>query len=72
MFVIPENGCFTVGFVFGDRAVNAVMNSNLNETIKNDLQNARKYAEGRGISLVINDNSQIETVLQLIRIKLEF
>jgi hypothetical protein len=72
MFVIPENGCFTVGFVFGDRAVIAVMNSNLNETIKNDLQNARKYAEGRGISLVINDSSQVESVLQLIRIKLEF
>jgi hypothetical protein len=48
------------------------MNSNLNETIKNDLQNARKYAEGRGISLVINDSSQVESVLQLIRIKLEF
>lgn len=72
MFVIPENGCFTVGFVFGDRAVNAVMNSNLNEPIKNDLQNARKYAEGRGISLVIKDSSEMETILRLIRIKVDY
>lgn len=71
LFVLPESGYFLVGFVFGDRAVEAVLKSQLPETIKNELVNARKYAEGRGIRLEIKDDSQMESVLQLIRIKLD-
>lgn len=71
LFVGPEDGYFVIAFVFGDRAVEAVVKSQLPETIKNDLQNARKYAEGRGIRFEIRDGRELESVLQLIRIKLE-
>ena len=71
LFVGPEEGYFVIAFVFGDRAVEAVVKSQLPETIKNDLQNARKYAEGRGIRFEIRDGRELESVLQLIRIKLE-
>lgn len=71
LFVGPEDGYFVIAFVFGDRAVEAVVKSQLPETIKNDLQNARKYAEGRGIRFEIRDGREFESVLQLIRIKLE-
>jgi hypothetical protein len=71
LFVGPEDGYFIIAFVFGDRAVEAVLKSQLPESIKNELMNARKYAEGRGIRFEIRDNSQLDSVLQLIRIKLE-
>lgn len=71
LFVLPQNEYFAVGFVFGDRAVEAVLKSQLPEAIKNELVNARKYAEGRGIRFEIRDDSEMESVLQLIRIKLD-
>lgn len=71
LFVGPERGYFVVAFVFGDRAVDAVVKSHLPESIKNELLNARKYAEGRGIRLEIRDGNELESVLQLIRIKLD-
>jgi hypothetical protein len=71
LFVGPEDGSFIIAFVFGDRAVEAVLKSQLPETIKNELLNARKYAEGRGIRFEIRDESELESVIQLIRIKLE-
>lgn len=71
LFVGPESGYFIIAFVFGDRAVEAVVKSQLPETIKNELLNARKYAEGRGIRVEIRDDSQLENVLKLIRIKIE-
>jgi nucleotidyltransferase/DNA polymerase involved in DNA repair len=71
LFVGPEEGYFVIAFVFGDRAVEAVLKSELPDTIKNELANARKYAEGRGIRFEIKDDNQLESVFQLIRIKLE-
>jgi hypothetical protein len=71
LFVGPESGYFRIAFVFGDRAVEAVLKSQLPETIKNELMNARKYAEGRGIRFEIRDESELESVMQLIRIKIE-
>ena len=71
LFVGPEEGYFIIAFVFGDRAVEAVVKSQLPEPIKNDLQNARKYAEGRGIRFEIRDDRDLDSVLQLIRIKIE-
>ena len=71
LFVGPDNGYFRLAFVFGDRAVEAVSKSQLPDSIKNELMNARKYAEGRGIRFEIKDESELESVLQLIRIKLE-
>ncbi len=71
LFVGPEDGFFIIAFVFGDRAVEAVLKSMLPEAIKNELLNARKYAEGRGIRFEIRDESELENVLQLIKIKIK-
>lgn len=71
LFVGPDNGYFRLAFVFGERAVEAVLKSQLPETIKNELMNARKYAEGRGIRFEIRDESELENIKELIRIKLE-
>jgi hypothetical protein len=47
-FFTPLDGYFRIGFVFGDKAVAVIENSDLPGDIINELKNARKYAEGRG------------------------
>jgi len=63
--------CFIIAFNFGDRGVKAVENSNLPGNLINKLVNAPKYAEGRGIKIIVQNESDIGQVLCLIRIKIE-
>ena len=50
-FVIPGYGDFRLGFTFGERAEDMVMQSNLPDQIKEELKAARQYAEGRTIQI---------------------
>lgn len=71
LFVVPFEGSFIVYFVFGDKAVQQVMESDLPDAIKTELQNAKKYMEGRGINIPItNDTPNIDDIIKLIEIKL--
>ncbi|MBN1117441.1 MAG: DUF3788 domain-containing protein [Bacteroidales bacterium] len=71
-FLSPRENAFSITFVFGDKALNAINESDLPADIKESLNNARKYAEGRGINLIIDDNSKTEILKQLIQIKIKF
>jgi hypothetical protein len=68
-FTNPQQGYFRIAFVFGDKAVAVVEKSDLPEKIINELVNARKYAEGRGISFDINSQDDVEIVKKLVDIK---
>jgi hypothetical protein len=68
-FFAPLDGFFRIAFVFGDKAVSAVEKSDLPEEIKNELRNARKYAEGRGIRIEVKLRKDVENVKKLIDIK---
>ena len=71
MFVVPFERSFIVYFSFGDKAVQQVIESNLPDEIKNELQNAKKYIEGRGINLSITkDCENVDNIIKLIEIKL--
>lgn len=71
MFVVPFEGYFIVYFTFGDKAVQQVMESDLPDEIKTELQNAKKYMEGRGLNLSITENAEnIDHIIKLIEIKL--
>lgn len=70
LFLIPYEGYFKIGMVFGDKAIEKVLQSNLPENIKTGLLNAKKYIEGRGISLEIKFEKDFETIKELIQIKL--
>lgn len=69
-FFVPLQGSFRMAFVFGDRAVSAVEKSDLPEDIKNELKNARKYAEGRGLRIEVKSRKVVEHVKKLIDIKI--
>lgn len=70
-FLYPGSGHFVVVFVFGDRAVHAAENSSLPRDIIDTLKQAKKYAEGRGLRVTVNNQDDIEVVKKLLTIKIE-
>jgi hypothetical protein len=70
LYLTPLDGCFRVAFVFGERAVAVVEGSSVPEEIKEELRNARKYAEGRGLALEIKAAKDLKTIKQLAAIKM--
>jgi hypothetical protein len=70
IYFLPRDRYFLVAFVFGDKAVKEVMDSQISEEIKNDLNNARKYAEGRGVKVEVKDESVLTDIERLIEIKI--
>jgi hypothetical protein len=49
--------------------VAAVERGDLPEDIKNELKNARKYVEGRGLRIEVTSQKEVEHVKKLIDIK---
>ncbi len=70
-FSYPGSGQFVVVFVFGDKAVQAIEQSSIPRHIFDTLNQARKYAEGRGLQVPVQNRNDIELVMQLITIKVE-
>jgi hypothetical protein len=68
-FFIPLEGSFKVSFVFGDKAVAVVEESDLPEEIITSLKNARKYAEGRGLQIDVKGGADVEHIKKLVEIK---
>jgi len=69
-FMIPHDRYFTMVFVFGDRAVAEIEKSDLPNEIKTSICNAKKYAEGRGFAIDVNEQEKIPIINQLIGIKI--
>ncbi|MBL0154226.1 MAG: DUF3788 domain-containing protein [Chitinophagaceae bacterium] len=70
LYLLPREQFFKVAMVFGQKATNEILNSNVADMIKQDLQNARVYAEGRGIRIDITDKALTTDIKTLISIKL--
>ncbi|TKG95119.1 DUF3788 domain-containing protein [Puteibacter caeruleilacunae] len=70
LFVLPCDGYLKTSFIFGVKAVDAVMNSTIPDKHKTALNNARKYAEGRGLQIEVQSWEDVDTVKELIKIKL--
>lgn len=69
-FMIPLKGAFHITFVFGDKAVSAVQKSDLPQKIKEELQDARKYMEGRGLRVAVNNQDDVKIIKELVEIKI--
>jgi hypothetical protein len=69
-FFGPRDGAFTVTFVFGDRAVEAVQRSGIPDSLKRELLESKKYVEGRGLPVAVKSRADVETVLELVGIKI--
>jgi hypothetical protein len=60
---------FRLAFVFGDKAVAEIEMSDLPKNLIEELRNARKYVEGRGLRIEVRKKSDIENIKKLVAIK---
>lgn len=72
IYFLPREKYFKVGFVFGQKATDEIMDSTISSDIKTELEQATKYAEGRGIRIDVNNSSKLHDIKQLIEIKLKY
>lgn len=70
LYLLPRDKFFKTAFVFGQKATDAVMNSQISDKIKSELESARVYAEGRGIRLDILNETILNDLKTLIDIKI--
>jgi hypothetical protein len=70
IYFLPRENYFKVGFSFGQKAFETILNSAVSDEIKLELENARVYVEGRGIRIPVNSNVDIEDIKKLIEIKI--
>ena len=70
VYLLPRNKFFKVAFVFGQKATDEVIKSNVSSKVKTELKKARKYAEGRGIRITVKSATIINDIKKLILIKL--
>ena len=68
-FFTPCHGYFRIAFVFGDRAVAEILTSDLPKAMVEEVKNAKKYAEGRGLRVEVKTPRDVESVKKLIAIK---
>jgi hypothetical protein len=66
----PREDHILTAFAFRDEAVDAVQNSSLPKSIKDELRNAKKYVEGRGVRLEVRTKADVSNVMMLVDIKL--
>ena len=71
-FMIPGEKHFTLGFVFGDRAVEAIEKSILPAAMIREVKDARRYAEGRGLRIDVRNRTTVTHILNLVDIKVQF
>jgi hypothetical protein len=70
IYLLPRDRFFKVAFVFGQKATDTIMKSQIANSIKTVLDSAKVYAEGRGIRIDITDKMIISDIQELIDIKL--
>ncbi|MBE0639806.1 MAG: DUF3788 domain-containing protein [Bacteroidales bacterium] len=71
IYLLPRDNCFKVALVFGQKATDLVLGSEISAEIRDQLAKATKYAEGRGIRIDVKDEMTIADINKLILIKLE-
>jgi hypothetical protein len=70
IYFLPRDMNFKVAFVFGQKAYDIIMDSDVNSEMKSELMQATKYAEGRGIRIIVTDEMLLPDIMKLIDIKL--
>jgi hypothetical protein len=70
IYLLPRDRFFKAAFVFGQKATDIIMKSQIANSIKTELDSAKVYAEGRGIRIYVADKMIINDIKELIDIKI--
>ena len=71
VYLLPREGYFKVAFMFGQKAFDTIMASDIDSSIKKELADAKVYVEGRGIRIDVKDDAVFKDIKKLIDIKVE-
>jgi Protein of unknown function (DUF3788) len=69
-YLSPCSGCFRVGFILGDRAMEAVRHTEFSAEVARLIAASPHYAEGTGIRLVVHKSGELAPIRTLASIKL--
>ena len=70
VYLLPRDKFFKIALIFGQKATDAIMDSQVNSSIKSELASAKVYVEGRGIKLDILNETLLDDLKTLIEIKI--
>jgi hypothetical protein len=70
LYLGPCEGCFRVSFVLGNKAAEAARTSGLPKSLLKEISEAKRYAEGTGVRLMIRKPEDLTSVRKLVEIKL--
>jgi len=70
LYMTPCKGHFLVGFALGEKAVKAAHDSALPDSILTIIDEARKYAEGRGVRIKVTSKKTLEGTKRLAAVKM--
>jgi hypothetical protein len=71
IYLGPRENYFKASLVFGQKAFEQVMSSSVSQEVKDNLSSAKKYAEGRGVSVEVRNKKIVSDIKLLIDIKLK-
>ncbi len=64
-----KHGAIGMGFVLGERAYDRLLTLDLRPSLRKTVEGARRFPEGRGIRLVLREDSDLEDAQVLLDIK---
>jgi hypothetical protein len=70
IYLTPEDGAVRVALVLGERAVGQALASSLSGEIKSLIEQARPYAEGRGIRFPVCSVAELPAIMDLVAMKM--
>jgi len=70
IYLIPRDKSFMVGLVYGEKATNQARDSDISQKLKDIIEAAPVYAEGRGFRIEVTGNEMMADIEKLINIKL--
>jgi hypothetical protein len=71
LYMTPQQNEFIVSFALGERAVAAARAAKLSARVLEAIEEAPRYAEGRGVRIRVRDSRYIRTLTRLAHIKRE-
>ena len=69
-FFTPCEEYFRISFAYGEKAVTEIEKSDLPESIIEEIKNARKYMEGKGLRVEVKNRKDVDIIKKLVDIKI--
>jgi hypothetical protein len=72
LYMTPQSNQFLVSLALGEKAVAAVRAAKLSAGVLKAIEDAPRYAEGRGVRIAVRRRAQLATIARLAQIKCQY